>query len=721
MVQKLEQKELQVIFETSKRLQSIQTPDVLSQDIIKIMEDILNYDFGAVLLINEETQELVPFALSDQGKGPDFIEEDKKYIASKGVFVGKGITGTVAQTGKSILIDDVRKDPRYFSMRDYIRSELCVPIIIDEKIIGVVNTETSKINAYSETDQIVLEIVASQIGTAIVNARLYEATLNEIQKRTLHQSRLEALHRYNPVIFNTESIQELAKTTIEMINEILGFDRIAFLVLEDNHLDQIDGIPKSTFKVPLDGKGITVRTCREGKTQLVNNVSEDPDYLKLLLDDELPSTLSELCTPLLIEGQVVGVINVESEKIDFFTLADKTILEIISNTVAVAMKQINASNDLIESENRYRSLFSDSLEGIVIRDRYGIITAINQAGVEILGYDSQDELIGKPIARTWAEPSDHLIASQEIIDQGFKKNREIRIKRKNGSIGFISANAHVRSDSIGEVVAVETYFRDISEIKLIESEREKRRKLEIELAEEQLNVESANKLNNLKNKFMSTATHELRTPITSIQGYLEILLDLDENDLSDKAREMAEIVMRNAFRLSKLTDDLLDMQRLESGRLSINRDFFNLSKLVTDISLEIKSSLDSKNQKIKLNLDHVPDILGDSLRISQVLINVIGNASKFSPEGSLIEVGVHITKDYLTVSVRDEGVGLQPEDMEKLFIPFSVIEHDMKVSSTGLGLSISKGIVDLHGGDIWADSTGKNMGSTFFVKLPINN
>lgn len=156
--------QLAAIHEASQRLQLLLKPADMAQEVIKVLEEILAYEYAAVLLVDDTTKLLVPFALSDQGKGREFIEEDKKYISSFGLKVGDGITGWVARHGESQIVNDVRKDPRYVAARGGIRSELCVPIQIGEKTIGVINIETTRPDAYDETDRFVLETVASQFA-----------------------------------------------------------------------------------------------------------------------------------------------------------------------------------------------------------------------------------------------------------------------------------------------------------------------------------------------------------------------------------------------------------------------------------------------------------------------------------------------------------------------------------------------------------------------------
>jgi signal transduction histidine kinase len=167
--------ELTVVHRAGQQLQRLQTPVALAQAVIQVVEETLAYDYGTVLLIEPGSDCLLPFALSSQRQGPEFIAQDKAFVASHSPRVGKGITGWVAQTGQSVCLGDVRQDPRYYALRDEnIRSELCVPLWAEEQIIGVINVESSRPNAYTEADQRVLETVAAQISVSIQNTHLLE-------------------------------------------------------------------------------------------------------------------------------------------------------------------------------------------------------------------------------------------------------------------------------------------------------------------------------------------------------------------------------------------------------------------------------------------------------------------------------------------------------------------------------------------------------------------
>lgn len=242
---------------------------------------------------------------------------------------------------------------------------------------------------------------------------------------------------------------------------------------------------------------------------------------------------------------------------------------------------------------------------------------------------------------------------------------------------------------------------------------------ERELLEGQIRLEQEKELSQLKTRFMSTATHEIRTPLSSIQGYTEIIQD-NLSNLTEKQRQYFDVILRNVHRLSVLTDDLLDLQRLEEGKMAVNFESVNLKELLQDVMNEFNPILAEKNQTVHCNcLDATITI--DRLRVMQVFVNLLSNASKFSPEGTPILLNVEKIGEWVQFSVSDSGIGISEDDLPKLFMPFPGILVEGNVSGTGLGLSISKGIVELHGGEIWAESEGIGKGTTISFSLPMKN
>jgi len=225
-------------------------------------------------------------------------------------------------------------------------------------------------------------------------------------------------------------------------------------------------------------------------------------------------------------------------------------------------------------------------------------------------------------------------------------------------------------------------------------------------------------------QFIYTATHELRTPLTSIKGYVYLiqtrLNKRQEDQKMDELRKMVDVVAKNTERMEALIDDVLEMRRIIDGRLEISMSRQMIAEFLNYVAEEMKPILDNKSQRLQVD-SRVETLVFGRERLGQVLQNLINNSSKFSRDGSTIWLQVGKVDDVVKFSVTDEGIGLSPEDISKLFKPFPKIDKPGSYQGTGLGLSICNGIVELHGGKMWAESPGRGGGSTFFFTIPDNN
>ncbi|MFA5869023.1 MAG: ATP-binding protein, partial [Candidatus Bathyarchaeia archaeon] len=264
----------------------------------------------------------------------------------------------------------------------------------------------------------------------------------------------------------------------------------------------------------------------------------------------------------------------------------------------------------------------------------------------------------------------------------------------------------------------ETFALHISgTLERIKLDEERQRAAEAALRGEAA-AEQARMLATVKMRFLSTATHEIRTPLTSIIGYTELIQDALQSGDTSKLQAYFDAVQRNAERLTRLTNDLLDTQRIEEGRMTISKTPIGTGELLRDLAQEATPGLTRRGQTLKVSDGFGGVIDVDRDRLLQVLANLVGNASKFSPEGSTIQLSVERRGGEVVFSIRDQGVGLSEEDMPKLFKPFPGIHVEGNREGTGLGLSICRGIVELHGGSIWAESGGPGRGSTFSFTVP---
>lgn len=356
-------------------------------------------------------------------------------------------------------------------------------------------------------------------------------------------------------------------------------------------------------------------------------------------------------------------------------------------------------DEMVKSEEKYRVLAETSADGVFTTDVLGRLTYINPSLEKMMGR-RKSKILATPFKNYLSESS--VYSFQQIIvdirknDQKME-NIELEITHDEGYDIPVEANiAPLKKE--GVFVGIECTLRDVSE-------REKV-------------VRELKKSENLRTEFMNIAAHELKSPVTPIKGYLELIES--DKDVDEKIRKWARIALRNAERVLLLVNDILDVSRLDTDTMRFNMEKIDSVKILDDAAEDMKPAIKNKNLKfIKEIPKDLPGIFADKYRLSQVLKNLLGNAIKFTDYGS-ISLKASIEENYLLVSVEDTGVGISSDELKKIFAKLyqAYTGEDRKNEGAGLGLYICKEIIRKHKGKIWAKSEiGK--GSSFFIKLPI--
>jgi signal transduction histidine kinase len=239
---------------------------------------------------------------------------------------------------------------------------------------------------------------------------------------------------------------------------------------------------------------------------------------------------------------------------------------------------------------------------------------------------------------------------------------------------------------------------------------------------QRLSAESAraHELTQLKSEFVTLVAHELRSPLTSITGYVELLLEGSGGSSAGAQRESLGIVKRNADRLLQLIDDLLDIARIEAGKVELRRTRLDLAGLMQEVAEALRPQIEAKGQRLTLDLaEGLPAVTGDADRVTQILTNLLSNAHKYTRPAGSITITARREEGRVRVNVQDTGIGLSSDDQAQLFTKFFRAQHRTTagVGGTGLGLAITRALVELHGGEITVTST-LGQGTTFGFTLP---
>lgn len=358
------------------------------------------------------------------------------------------------------------------------------------------------------------------------------------------------------------------------------------------------------------------------------------------------------------------------------------------------------------SDERYRALVSNSSDIIAVLDANGIVRSMSDAVELVLGY-TPGELIGRTneaLCHPEDRPRLRFAFARSVRSPGVKRQIELRFRHKNGSWRWleIMTTALLGDPAVGGIV---TDARDITE----------RRQAAAALQEANVQLEE---LNRAKSDFVSLVSHEFRTPLTGILGFSELIRD--EEFALPEIKEFANDINADAQRLGRMIDQLLDLDRMQSGRIQLQRAPVSLNTIARAVAQQFRAA--SPSHRLTLNLDDkLPGMTGDRDKLIQVVTNLVGNAIKYSPDGGEVLISSRAEGQSIRLDVRDQGVGIPAEDLERVFDRYARVEGGAGrfIKGIGLGLPIAREIVELHGGRIWAEST-IGQGSTFCVVLPVN-
>jgi len=379
-------------------------------------------------------------------------------------------------------------------------------------------------------------------------------------------------------------------------------------------------------------------------------------------------------------------------------------------------------------ESRYRRLLHTAPDAILEVNQEGQITLLNEAAERMFGY-TRDELLGlnvdslvpKSMRAGHAEHRASYAAKPNTRPMG--TGLELQGQRKDGSLFPVEIS--LSPNWIEGELHVIASVRDISERKAVENRIRLLREqytAELTLKNEQLEarnreVERANKL---KTEFLASMSHELRTPLHTIIGFSELLAEQLEGPLTDKQQRFVGHILQDARHLLELINEVLDISKIESGRLELKRETFDFNQCVEEVLAGIRHQAATKNIVLEnQNAFHDP-LYADRLRLKEILYNLLNNAVKFTPEGGRVWIEAAREGDKLQISVCDTGIGIPEKEQPSIFEKFYQV-GDITGGvreGTGLGLPITKHLVELHGGTISvASQPGK--GSSFRLALPL--
>jgi len=386
-------------------------------------------------------------------------------------------------------------------------------------------------------------------------------------------------------------------------------------------------------------------------------------------------------------------------------LKDNDELYRLSREINGMLNEIYLAEQELKAQAREKKVLLDSLNELVlfVSPDLKIIWA-NKAALEYMNMDLE-KAMGVCLRATpgISGPLVDFLHLEHIFTTGEKTSGEFTAK--DGKVWFVQATPV--TDEQGKIIGVLQTCRDVTERK----ETEK-------LLQEKQVAEVANRT---KSEFLANMSHELRTPLNSIIGFSDLLYEKIYGDLNEKQLKAVGNISRSGKHLLNLINDILDLSKVEAGKLELEYKEFELGSKLNSIKNLLSPIADRKMIEVKIQVDkNLNKIRADEARFAQILYNLLDNAIKFSHESGLVKIEAKKKGDMVEISVKDDGIGVKVEDQSKLFKPFSQVASfsSKKVQGTGLGLALVKQIVNLHGGYVWFNSR-IGEGSTFAFTIPI--
>ena len=601
------------------------------------------------------------------------------------------ICGRVFLTGEPMLVNDVRECETYYEGRAETRAELAVPVALHEEVVGVLNVESSRSSVYSDEDLDFYGAIASQLKVALENARLFEAESRQRQQT-------EALEEAAAVVSGTLNLDQVLDRILEQVERVVPGD--AFNVVLIRHGEGARVVGRRGYDV--EDQGVKLLSVEEypfllqmiatGKPVVVPDTAVEPRWI---LKEGEESWRSYVGAPIKVGDGVAGFLNVNSMRPEAFNEQHSHGLQAFAHHAAAAIE--NA--ELYEELHRYANTLEKRVDERTaqLRGQYAQLETILDSTTDGIVLTSADGelVVANPVARKWLE---QMLPPREA--------RQLR-----DAVEALAARADAKPEVVLELTGVDLQLTAAPVRKPVSKDA----KAVVAIHD----VSHLKTLSRMKTRFVSNVSHELRTPIATIKLLAHLM-----QEQPDKCQEYLQPLMQEAEHQAKLVRDILDMCRVDAGRLEIHAEKIDLNALVSTAIDKYSSQTDRRT----LSLRHesakpAPIALADPRWVTQVVDNLLSNAVRYTPPGGSIEVTtaseVSSGRQWATITVSDTGIGIPDDELPYIFDRFYRGEKPqaMQVSGTGLGLAILKDIVDLHGGQVTVEST-VGAGSSFTVWLP---
>jgi two-component system, NtrC family, sensor histidine kinase KinB len=656
----------------------------------------------AVYLFQDDITNVPPVMVRSAGLSPRFVSDPPIPMLVQD-------TSRPLPEQMPLAINDIMKDPRTIYIRDLMRYENQVSLVevslsIGETSLGVLVLYFQTVQQYGIEQIEMLRTFATQAAQAISNARIYTST-DEAFQRSVEQ--LLVLSGIGRMLTSTIDLAAIGELVLEnAIEATHGQAGLVALFNEDSTRLQLiaqQGYPAGRLDQP-DAlwQGVSRRVLSTGQAVHLDDVHRDPDYVA-----RLPETVAEICVPIIRGTDVMGYVMLESTIPGAFSAEDLQFVAQIANQAVVAINNARLFANITQARDRLQIILDTINEAIALINDRGQVILVNPR-IEMLGL-KPDNLLNRFISDLIDTPNLNLVqawgfeSAQMLADlvhnchspEHWNENQVSDSYVLEQGSRFIQRNTIPIPGKAGYPVGIMLVFYDNTE--------------EQELAQ-------------AREELSRMIVHDLRSPLTAVTTSLKLLHDLvpRDSDFAQSVQMTTDASRRAVRKLLSRVDSLLDVSKMESGRLGIDRDIVELPPLVENVRDELRPLADELEIELKTELADIPLLNVDGDKVERLLLNLVDNALKYSPTESDVTIrAVSIDDGFAQIDVIDNGPGVPDDYKDVLFDRFVQVEGRKKVRrGVGLGLTFCKLVAEAHGGRIWVENNPTG-GSIFSFTVPV--
>ncbi|MBN1536372.1 MAG: GAF domain-containing protein [Anaerolineales bacterium] len=674
----------------------------------------VNRELTAALDLRTVLQRVVTLSMNSIGalSGSIIVLDDSQEPVESAIVIGdrvldhtttqlritfkSGLAGWVARRRESVLIDNTSLDKRWLHRPDDDdtasgpKSVVSVPLQVRGQLLGVMTLVHRTPGHFTRHHLELVQIIADQAGIAILNARLFA----ESQRRTMVMT---ALADSAAAITGSLDLEEVLQRILDQISQALCVEVVSLALIDPKQNELVFGAStgeksQNVVGVRLKmGQGIAGWVATHGEGVVVPDVSTDPRFFPDVDKQTGFMTRAIACAPIYWRDQVIGILEALNPVEGIFAPDALLVLTGIGGLAGTAIRHAQLFESHQSAHKRYRELFEDSIDPILITDWQGDILEANRQAEILSGADAEtlycsqiDTL--KVVDFAKVGKSFATLASGDIVS--YETNL---VSLKGVSV---PVHVYVREVDIDGVPHLQWILHDLTERKNLES---------------------------LRNDLISMIYHDLRSPLANVVSSLDVLETMVPLEDDPALKSLLNIAIRSTERIQRLTNSLLDMRRLEAGHTVGDFQPTPPISLIMEAIDAVLPTSQTKKQEIDLQIPpDLPQVNVDAEMMKRVLINLLENAVKYSPTGSKVILGAELDDTHILIWVQDNGPGIPDADKHRVFDKFTRLHAHSGPHGFGLGLAYCRLAVEANRGQIWVENAPDG-GSCFKFTLPVEN